>query len=143
MSIAASLARRPGLYRGHGDGPESGPFVCRIAVAPLPNGGVSLDYEAMSHDQGLQHEEHTLLVVGPDERDRLYVAHSESPFVTEMVATAPGSSRFRQPEPIGPFAMEIVIEAPSPGHLTYAWWWAPAGSAPVEQSRAEARLDDS
>ena len=89
MGLAADLASLPGVWFGIGDGAESGPFVARIAVDVLPNGGVSIDYEATSREQGVQHVEHSLLVAGPDDRDRLYVAHSESPYVTEMVADAP------------------------------------------------------
>jgi hypothetical protein len=87
----------------------------------------------------MQHVEHSLLAPGPDGRDRLYVAHSESPFVTEFVATDIGSTRFVQPEPFGPFVMEIVIDVPEPDRITYAWWWATPGDTPTEQSKAEAR----
>jgi len=140
MSLSQALRSSAGVYYGTGDGPESGPFVSRIAVALLPNGGVSIDYEATSREQGVQHQEHSLLVAGPDGHDQLYVAHGESPFVTVMAAVEPGSSRFTQPEPFGPHAMEIVIELPEPGRITYAWWWAAAGQPLVEQSKADARL---
>ncbi|MCB1000685.1 MAG: hypothetical protein R2713_03405 [Ilumatobacteraceae bacterium] len=139
MSIAQLLAGSPGLYLGPGGGLESGPFLARISVSTLPNGGVAIDYEATSRDEGLQHAEHSLLSAGPDGCDRLYVAHLESPFVTELVASEPGSSRFVQPRPAGPYAMEVVLHVPEPDHLTYAWWWAPAGEAPIEQSKAETR----
>lgn len=139
MSLIDTLRSRPGTYFGTGDGQESGPFVARIDVGALPNGGVSIDYEATSREEGLQHVEHSLLAPGPDGRDRLYVAHSESPFVTELVGAEPGSTRFVQPEPFGPFVMEIVIEVPEADRITYAWWWATAGEAPVEQSKADAR----
>ena len=108
-------------------------------VAPLPNGGVCIDYEATSREQGVQHRERSLLSVGPDDRDRLFVAHSEAPFVTEMIASEEGSGRFVQREMVGPFVMEIVIEQPEPDHLTYAWWWAASGGIPTEQSKADAR----
>ena len=139
MSLAAALANAPGTYFGMGDGPESGPFVARIEVRRLPNGGVSIDYEATSREQGVQHLEHSLLCVGADGRDRLYVAHSESPFVTEMVADESEPTRFAQSQPSGPYAMEIVIEAPEPDRITYAWWWAAAGETPSEQSKADVR----
>ena len=139
MSVAELLAASPGLYVGPGGGLESGPFVARITVTSLPNGGVALDYDAASRDQGVLHREHSVLSPGPDGCDRLYVAHSESPFVTEMVASEPGSSRFVQPTPFGPFTMEIVIHVPEPDHITYAWWWAPDGDSPIEQSKAETR----
>ena len=140
MSLALSLAEAPGRYFGTGDGPESGPFVSRIEVSLLPNGGVCIDYEATSREQGVQHVERSLLATGPDGRDRLFVAHSEAPFVTEMIAAEAGSNRFVQSEPGGPYVMEIVIEQPEPGRLTYAWWWAMAGGTPTEQSKADARL---
>ncbi len=130
----------PGSYVGTGDGIESGPFTARIDIASLPNGGVSLDYVARSTEHGLLHEEHTLLVVGPDGRDQLVIAHGESPFLTTMTAIEPGAIRFGQPVPFGPYVMEIVIELPEPGRILYAWWWAPAGGTPVEQSRADVRL---
>ena len=112
MVLSASLAAMPGKYFGNGEGSESGPFVSRITVGALPNGGAMIEYEATSREQGVQHLEQTMLVAGPDGSDRLYVAHSESPFVTVMVETAPGSGRFEQPEPIGPYLMAIVIEIP-------------------------------
>ncbi|HWL45600.1 MAG TPA: hypothetical protein VNQ73_21845 [Ilumatobacter sp.] len=85
----------------------------------------------------MQHREHTVVSAAVDGRERLYIAHDESPVVTEMVATEPG--RFEQP-PGGPYTMAVVIDVPEPGRLTYAWWWAAAGEAPVEQSRADVRL---
>lgn len=139
MSLATTLAGAPGVYFGTGDGPESGPFVSRIEVSVLANGGVSIDYEATSRAQGVQHVEHSLLCAGPDGRDRLYIAHSEAPFVAEMVAVEPGGSRFVQAESGGPLVMEVVIETPEADRLTYAWWWAPAGETPTEQSKADAR----
>ena len=138
MALSDVLADRPGRYVGTGDGIESGSFVSRIEIGRLPNGGALIEYEATSVEHGLQHYEHTMLVAGPDGRDRLFVAHSESPFVTEMVETEPGSGRFEQPEPFGPYVMSIVIDVPEPDRVTYAWWWAADGEAPVEQSRADA-----
>lgn len=140
MSLAAKLSDALGTYYGTGDGVESGPFVSRISVARLPNGGVSIEYEATSPEQGVQHMEHSLLAPGPDGRDRLYIAHSEAPFVTEMIASEPGSNRFVQPAPAGPFRMEVVIDAPEPDRITYAWWWAPGDEAVIEKSKADARL---
>ncbi|MFV0526213.1 MAG: hypothetical protein ACK5RL_17135 [Acidimicrobiales bacterium] len=48
-------------------------------------------------------------------------------------------SRFVPPTPSGPYAMEIVIEIPEPGRITYSWW-AEAGVTPVEQSKADVHL---
>lgn len=123
MSLASTLAGSPGLYSAAGDGQESGPFVSRIEVKRLPNGGVSIDYEATSREQGVQHVEHSMLVAGSDGRDRLYVSHSESPFVTEMVESTLGSRRFELREHGGPYVMVIVIDIPEVDRLTYAWWW--------------------
>lgn len=138
MSLASTLATRAGIYTGTGDGPESGPFESRIEVTLLPNGGVAIDYEATSRSQGLLHREHSMLVAGPDQRDRLFIAHSESPFVTTMVAVEPDGIRFVQPEPFGPYVMEVEIDSPEPDRITYAWRWAEPGQEPIEQSKAEA-----
>jgi hypothetical protein len=108
------LAAATGSYFGTGDGVESGPFVSRIVVARLPNGGVSIDYEATSREQGLQHVEHSLLTPGPDSHDQLFIAHSESPYVTAMIETAPGSGRFEPLDLVGPYAMAVVIDVPEP-----------------------------
>lgn len=143
MSLAKTLASAIGTYFGTGDGDESGSFVSRIDVRALPNGGVAIDYEATSRERGVQHREHSLLTAGPDGRDHLTIAHSESPFLTEMIEESAGSGRFVQREPFGPYTMEVVIEVPESGRLTYGWWWANAGETPVEQSKADARLQPS
>lgn len=140
MSLSQRLSESTGTYFGTGDGDESGPFVSRIDVNRLPNGGVSLDYEATSREQGVQHREHSLLCPGPDGRDRLFIAHSESPFVTEMIEAEAGGGRFVQSTAGGPYTMEVIIEMPEADRLTYAWWWASTGERPVEQSKADARL---
>lgn len=141
MGLAERLAESTGTYFGTGEGDESGPFVSRIEVNLLPNGGVSLSYEATSREHGVQHREHSLLCAGPDGRDRLFIAHSESPFVTEFIEADDG--RFVQLTPGGPYTMEVVIEIPEVGRLTYAWWWSNAGEQPIEQSKADARLEAS
>jgi hypothetical protein len=101
---------------------------------------VSIDHEATSVEQGVLHSEHSLLVPGPEGRDRLYIAQAESPYVTEMIESESESGRFHQPTPFGPYTLEVVIEVPEPGQVTYAWWWAPAGEPPIEQSKASASL---
>ena len=138
MTLSQSL--QPGIYFGAGSGDESGPFVSRIDVSVLPNGGRHIRYEATSVEQGVQHLEQTLLTAGPDGRDWLHIAHSESPFVTEMVETEAGSGRFEQTEQAGPYTMAVVIEQPETGRITYAWWWGANGDDPVVQSKADARL---
>lgn len=59
-----------------------------------------------------------------------------------MVETAVGSRRFAQPEPFGPYAMEVVIELHEGDRIIYAWWWGADGQPPVEQSRADVRRLD-
>lgn len=140
MSLSRRLSEATGIYFGTGDGLESGPFVSRIAVSALPNGGVAIDYEATSQEQGVQHLEHSLLVPGPDGKDQLFIAHSESPFVTVMAENEPGSGRFEQIAQVGPYTMAVVIESPSEDELTYAWWWSIAGETPTEQSKASVSM---
>ena len=107
MSLSSTLPDRVGVYFGTGDGAESGPFVSRIEICRLPNGGVSLSYEATSREQGVLHREHSILCAGPDGRDRLFVAHSESPFVTEMIEFEAETGRFVQPSPGEPYIAAI------------------------------------
>ena len=121
MPLSNDLVASPGRYFGAGDGIEGGPFVSRIEIARLPNGGAMIDCEATSVEQGVQHREHRMLVAGPDGRVRLFAAHSESPFVTDMIETEPGSGPFEQPEPFGPYVMAIVTKVPEPVRVTYAW----------------------
>lgn len=64
MPLSSTLAMSPGVYFGTGDGIESGPLVARIGLSTLPNGGVTIDYEATSVGQGVQHLERTMLVTG-------------------------------------------------------------------------------
>lgn len=136
MLLSRRLSAATGVYFGTGDGPESGPFVSRIAVSALPNGGVAIDYEATSREQGVQHLEHSLLVPGPDGNDQLFISHSESPFVTVMAEREAGSGHFDQIAQVGSYTMAVVIEVPSEDALTYAWRWAMAGETPTEQSKA-------
>jgi hypothetical protein len=139
MGLASTLASATGSYYGTGDGVESGPFVARIVISSLPGGAVAVDYEATSREQGVQHLEHSILCTGADGRDRLFIAHSESPCVTALVESESVRGRFEQPDQQGPYTMAVVVDAPSPGELTYAWWWSPVGSEPVEQSKAYVR----
>ena len=130
------LAAAPGLYRGRGDGLESGPFVARIAVASVVRGrAVTLDYEAFSDSRGLQHVEHTVLTVGEGGLLELHVMCSELPGVVRFVATKPGEFSAYD----GPLPARIVLTVPRDDVLTYGWWWARGESAPREQSRAEVR----
>lgn len=115
---------------------ESGPFTAEIVVSALPGGSVALGYTATSPEGDELHREHTIVSAGFDQRDRLFIAHAESPFVTVLVQTEPGSGRFEVAEAFGPYDMAIVVEQSAPDVISYAWHWAPSGQPTVEQSRA-------
>ena len=130
------LAAAPGLYRGRGDGLESGPFVARIAVASAVRGrAVTLDYEAVSDTRGVQHVEHSVLTAGEGGRLELHVSCAELPGVVRFVETKAGEFSAYD----GPLPARIVVTVPRDGVLTYGWWWARGESDPREQSRAEVR----
>jgi len=130
------LTRSPGLYRGRGDGMESGPFLARIDVTPVVRGrAVVLDYEAYNDASGLQHVEHTILTKGEGGRLELHVACLELPGVVRFVETRPGVFAAYD----GPMPARILITAPTDGVLTYGWWWSRDEAEPREQSRAEVR----
>jgi hypothetical protein len=135
-NLLSRLGAAPGLYRGRGDGPESGPFVARILIASVLRGrAVTVDYEATSDRNGLQHIEHTVLAGGESGRLELHVACLELPGVVRFLETSAGSFTAYD----GPFPARIVVGTPSVGELTYGWWWARDESEPYEQSRAEVR----
>ena len=135
--LLTRLGGAPGLYRGRGDGPESGPFVARIAVATVLRGrAVTLDYEAVNDRNGLQHVEHTVLATGEGGRLELHVACLELPGVVRFVETGAGTFAAYD----GPVPARIVVSLPGNGLLRYSWWYARDESEPSEQSRAEVRL---
>lgn len=130
------LTGAPGLYRGRGDGMESGPFVARIQVTPVVRGrAVVLDYEAYSDTRGLQHVEHTVLTTGEGGRTELHVTCLELPGVVRFVEARPGVFAAYD----GPMPARIVVTTPADGALTYGWWWSRDDAEPREQSRAEVR----
>jgi hypothetical protein len=134
--LLVQLAALPGLYRGRGDGPESGPFLARIDVSPVVGRrGVTIDYEAVSDRRGLQHTEHSVLTGGEDGRLSLHVLCSDLPGVIRFSETGPGVFTAYD----GPLQARIVIGVPAPGHLSYSWWWSRDESPPQEQHRAEVR----
>jgi hypothetical protein len=134
--LLTTLSAAPGLYRGRGDGLESGPFVARIKVTSAVRGrAVTIDYEAYSDTKGLQHIEHSVLTVGQSGGLELHVACSELPGVVRFVETRPGEFSAYD----GPMPARIVVTAPQEGTLTYGWWWSRDESEPREQSRAEVR----
>ena len=135
-SLLATLLGAPGLYRGRGDGAESGPFVARINVSPVVSArGVAIDYEAISDRRGVQHVEHSVLTVGEDGRAALHVLCGELPGVVRFTEGRPGVFTLYD----GPLQARIIVTVPSAGHLTYAWWWSRDESEPSEQSRADVR----
>ncbi|MEV0727842.1 MULTISPECIES: hypothetical protein [Polymorphospora] len=134
--LLSRLAAAPGVYRGRGDGPESGPFVARMAVTSAVHGrALILDYEATSDRDGLQHVEHTVLVVGEGGRPELHVACLKLPGVVRFAQTAP--NQFTAYE--GPMVARITLTVPQPGAVSYGWWWSRDEAEPREQFRAEMR----
>jgi hypothetical protein len=96
---------------------------------------VTLDYEATTDRDGLQHVEHTVLATGEHGRLELHVACLELPGVVRFVQSQPGEFTAYD----GPFPARIVVTVPVPDSLTYAWWWSRDESEPREQSRATVR----
>lgn len=128
------LLRTTGVYRGRGDGPESGPFLARMVVtAALDGRAVILDYEATNDRDGLRHVEHSILLPGGDGRLELHVASLELPGVVRFTQQEPG--RFTTYE--GPLLARIVLDLPRPGQLGYGWWWSRDERPPREQYRAD------
>ena len=104
------LAAAPGVYRGRGDGLESGPFVARIKVTSVVRGNaVTLDYEAVSDSKGLQHVEHTILTASEAGRLELHVTCLELPGVTRFVEDSPGVFNAYQ----GPMPAKIIMTMPA------------------------------
>jgi hypothetical protein len=136
VDLLKRLANAPGLYRGRGDGLESGPFMARIQVTPVVRGrAVVLDYEAFSDAKGLQHVEHTILTTGESGRLELHVACAELPGVVRFLESRPGVFATYD----GPMPARILVTVPADGVLTYGWWWSRDDAEPREQSRAEVR----
>lgn len=134
--VLTRLTGSPGLYRGRGDGMESGPFIARIQVTPVVRGrAVVLDYEAFSDAKGLQHVEHTILGTNESGRLELHVACNELPGVVRFLETKPGVFAAYE----GPLPARILVTVPTDGVLTYGWWWSRDDGEPREQSRAEVR----
>lgn len=136
-NVFAKLAGAVGVYWGHGDGPESGPFQARVEVRGAVRGrALTLDYEAVSETNGLQHIEHSILAPGDDGRLELHVACLELPGVVRYAENVPGEFVTYD----GPLKGRIVIAVPRPGQLAYSWWWSRDDHEPKEQSRAEVSL---
>lgn len=134
QNLLERLSGALGVYRGRGDGPESGPFVARIALASAVSGRyLTLDYEAVSDRNGLQHIEHTILAAGDDGRLELHVACLELPGVLRFTETTPGEFVGYD----GALKARITLAVPRPDTLAYSWWYSRDEHGAVEQSRAE------
>jgi hypothetical protein len=139
VDLVEALFDAPGLYVGRGDGIESGPFVGRLVVTPLPSGrGVAIDYEALSSERLVQHVEHALLGLDAEGRHVLYVSHVESPTIAVLVEQRPGY--FVDVSAGAVVQQAVEIACPADGELTYAWLWADPGEEPVERSKVDAQL---
>ena len=127
MSVLRHLARASGIYWGDGTGPDE--FVARVQIGANLDGTVTIEYEAWSPTNGLQHVEAARL--GPADGG------------VTLVATSDGSGDtmvFREAEPgvfasIGSERVGLVITTDDES-LTLAWWWPGDGGALSEQSRA-------
>jgi hypothetical protein len=135
MSVLDHLWTMPGVYWGLGRGPNTD-FVCRVSVTPHDDGSVTLDYEAWSQDEGLQHAEAMRLCRVPDDSDRVL-----------LMATSDGSEdtmTFREGDQgvFGSTGRDRVglVLVPDDGRLGFSWWWPDENGVLSQQSRAELRL---
>ncbi|MGH8791076.1 MAG: hypothetical protein ACRDXX_00300 [Stackebrandtia sp.] len=132
--LLAKLAAAPGIYRGKGDGPESGPFHARLEVRSVVEGrAVTLDYEAFG-EHGVRRVEHSMLSEDERSRPELYMVADELPGIVRFAESEPGV--FAVFEPI---KAKVAISLSGDGTLTYAWWWTRDDSPAKAQSRAELR----
>jgi hypothetical protein len=132
MSVLDHLWTMPGVYWGLGRGPNTD-FVSRVAVMAHTDGSVTLDYEAWSQDEGLQHAEAMRLCRVPDGSDRVV-----------LMATSDGSDdtmTFREGESgvFGSTGQDRVglVLVPDDGRLAFSWWWPDDNGVLSQQSRAE------
>jgi hypothetical protein len=135
MSVLDHLWTMPGVYWGLGRGPNTD-FVCRVAVATQDDGSVTLDYEAWSQDEGLQHAEAMRLCRVPGDDDRIL-----------LMATSDGSDdtmTFREGESgvFGSTGQDRVglVLVPDDGRLAFSWWWPDENGVLAQQSRTELTL---
>ena len=127
MSILDLLAEASGVYWGSGTGPDA--FVARVSLTDAGDGTLVMEYEAWSHEHGLQHAEAARLGRIDDG--------------VTLVATSDGASDtmvFREGEhgvfgSTGPERVGLVITADD-DDLTFSWWWPDEGGDLREQSRA-------
>ena len=102
---------------------DAAPQAARIMVTALPGrSGVTFDYEGlnlrMTEARPFGHREHSMLARTSNGLT-LYTAHIHAAVLTELPQTSPGE--FEAVEGTSPFPLEIHIDVPSQGHLTYTW----------------------
>jgi hypothetical protein len=127
------LVANPGLYAGPQVDPSasstSAQSAGRIFVTRLPGGsGVSLDYEALSPQNGRVHAEHAILARTPS-GIVLVTSHSHAEVTSVLHETEPGYFPASAGE--ATFPMAIRLEAPEPGRLVYSWSYGMPGEALV------------
>jgi hypothetical protein len=135
MSVLEHLWAMPGVFWGLGRGPNTD-FVSRVAVVPQEDGSVTLDYEAWSNDEGLQHAEAMRMCRTPDDTGRVV-----------LMATSDGNDdtmTFREGESgvFGSTGLDRVglVLVPDDGRLAFSWWWPDEDGVLSQQSHAELTL---
>jgi hypothetical protein len=135
MSVLDHLWAMPGVFWGLGRGPNTD-FVSRVAVVRHDDGSVTLDYEAWSNDEGLQHAEAMRMCRVPDDSGRVV-----------LMATSDGSDdtmTFREGESgvFGSTGLDRVglVLVPDDGRLAFSWWWPDENGVLSQQSHAELTL---
>jgi hypothetical protein len=138
MSVLDHLWAMPGVYWGLGRGPNTD-FVSRVSVQPHDDGSVTLDYEAWSQDEGLQHAEAMRLCHAPGD--------PHDPERVVLLATSDGDDdtmTFREGESgvFGSTGQDRVglVLVPDDGRLAFSWWWPDENGVLSQQSRAELTL---
>lgn len=135
MSVLDHLWAMPGVFWGLGRGPNTD-FVSRVAVVRHDDGSVTLDYEAWSNDEGLQHAEAMRMCRTPDGTGRVV-----------LMATSDGGDdtmTFREGESgvFGSTGLDRVglVLVPDDGRLAFSWWWPDENGVLSQQSHAELTL---
>ena len=130
-TLLSQLVTFPGVYRGSGDGPESGPFHARLEVRAVVGGRAAvLDYEAVDSDR-VVHVDHVMLSEDERGRPELHVVSDELPGIVNFTQSEPGV--FQAFEPI---KAKLVLEATDDGAVSYAWWWSRDDGPARAQSQA-------
>jgi hypothetical protein len=135
MTVLDHLWTMPGVYWGLGRGPNSD-FVSRVAVQPQDDGSVTLDYEAWSSDEGLQHAEAMRMCRTPQDADRVVLMATSDGTDDTMVFREGDSGVFGS---TGADRVGLVL-VPDDGRLGFSWWWPDENGVLAQQSRAELTL---